>query len=65
MVAKNEEPTQAEKDAQERVDKAAYINDQLAVRLAPHDFGLRPAPDARTGYSPAEKPAAKKKAADE
>lgn len=60
MVAKNEEPTQAEKDAQERVDKAAYINEQLAVRLAPTDFGLRPAPDARTSYAPAKPKSAAK-----
>lgn len=39
--------SEAELRAQARVDKAAYINAQLVERLAPHDHGLRPAPDAR------------------
>ena len=66
------ELTQAEKDAQARVDKAAWMNDQLAERLPDADYvqpGVAPAKDARVegeypvaGSAPkgAAKPAADK-----
>ena len=49
----------AAEDAQDRVNKAAYINAQLAERLPQADDeqpGVKPAKDARTEY-PTAKPA--------
>ena len=53
--AERAEKTQAEKDSQERVDKAAYINEQLAERLPQAGDptpGVAPAKDARVDYTP-------------
>ena len=53
MTTKSDKATAdlAVKQSEERVDKAAYINAQLAKRLAPADFGLASAPDARQDYT--------------
>ena len=57
------ELTQAEKDAEARVDKAAWMNAQLADRLPDADYvqpGVAPAKDARPdGEYPVKGSAAK------
>lgn len=70
MAKTEKERTRAElraaEDAQERVDKAAWVNGQLAERLpqeGDEQPGVAPAPDARTAYE-APKAKATPKAAD-
>ena len=60
--------TQAEKDSAARVDKAAWMNEQLGERLPGEDYeqpGVAPAKDARgENEYPTAKPARRTKAAD-